>query len=153
MAQQQQEEAPEKPYRLQNKAVVCRVRQLPESSSAQFVIRRGENFDNTRRRSMPGEKAATSTAPWKTEEKIPSNNYQGRVRHPPGRKFCPPPGRNVLGENFVIRRGENSVNTRQGKSSSATEDIIRRDRHPPSSSLAREKISTTRMAATTTAQW
>ena len=32
-------------------------------------------------------KAATSTAPWKTEEKIPSNTRRGRIRHLPGRKF------------------------------------------------------------------
>ena len=60
--------------------------------------------------------ATSSTAQWKTGEKIPSNNSQGRVRHPPGRKFRPPPGRNVPGENFVNPRGENSV-IRQGEMS------------------------------------
>ena len=39
---------------------------------------------NTRRRRKPGEKAATSTAMWKTEEKIPPNT---RRRRRPGKNF------------------------------------------------------------------
>ena len=39
---------------------------------------------NTRRKRKPGEKAATSTAMWKTEEKIPPNT---RRRKMPGKNF------------------------------------------------------------------